>query len=35
MSATRAAAHPRKKFPDFCIGGVGKKVLLKVPPVAE
>jgi hypothetical protein len=35
MSATRAAARPRKKFPDFCIRGVGKKVLLKAAPVAE
>ena len=35
MSATWAAAHLRKKFPHFCIGGVGKKVLLKTPPVAK
>jgi len=35
MSATWAAAGLRKKFPHFCIGGVGKKVLLKAPPVAE
>jgi hypothetical protein len=35
MSAPWAAAHLRKKFPHFCIGGVGKKVLLKAPPVAE
>ena len=35
MSATWAAAHLRKKFPHFCAGGVGKKVLLKAPPVAK
>ena len=35
MSATWAAAHLRKKFPHFCVGGVGKKVLLKTPPVAK
>ena len=35
MCATWAAAHLRKKFPHFCIGGVGKKILLKTPPVAE
>ena len=35
MSATWTAAHLRKKFPHFCIGGVGKKVLLKTPPVAK
>jgi hypothetical protein len=35
MCATRAAAHLRKKFPHFCAGSVGKKVLLKTPPVAK
>src|SRR6476646_12214457 len=35
MSATWAAAGLRKKFPNFCIGGVGKKVLLKAPPIAK
>ena len=35
MSATWAAAGLRKKFPHFCIGGVGKKVLLKAPPIAK
>ena len=35
MSATWAAACIRKKFPHFCIGGVGKKVLLKAPPIAK
>jgi hypothetical protein len=35
MSATWAAAHLRKKFPHFCVSGVGKKILLKAPPVAE
>ena len=35
MSATWAAAHLGKKFPHFCSGGVGKKVLLKAPPVAK
>ena len=35
MSATWAAAHLRKKFPHFCIGGVGQKILLKAPPIAE
>jgi hypothetical protein len=27
--------HFGKKFPHFCIGGVGKKVLLKTPPIAK
>jgi hypothetical protein len=35
MCATWAAAGLRKKFPHFCIGGVGKKVLLKAPPIAK
>ena len=35
MCATGAAAGLRKKFPHFCIGGVGKKVLLKAAPVAK
>ena len=35
MSATWTATGLRKKFPHFGIGGVGKKVLLKAPPVAE
>ena len=35
MCATGAAAGLRKKFPHFCIGGVGKKVLLKAPPIAK
>jgi hypothetical protein len=35
MCATWTAAHLRKKFPHFCSGGVGKKILLKTPPVAE
>ncbi len=35
MSATGAAAHFREEFPDFCAGSVGKKILLKTPPVAE
>lgn len=33
LSATGAAAHLREEFPHFCIGSVGKKVLLKAPPV--
>ena len=35
MSATWAAADLRKKFPHFCSGGVGKKILLKTPPIAK
>jgi hypothetical protein len=35
LSATRADVHFGKKFPHFCIGGVGKKVLLKTPPIAK
>ena len=35
MSAAWAAAHLRKKFPHFCIGGVGQKILLKTPPIAK
>ena len=35
MCATGAAAHLREEFPHFCAGSVGKKVLLKTPPVAE
>ena len=35
MRATGATAHLREEFPDFCAGCVGKKVLLKTPPVAE
>jgi len=35
MSAHRAAAHLREKFPHFGVGGVGKKVLLKTPAVAK
>ena len=35
LSATGAAAHLREEFPHFCTGSVGKKVLLKTPPVAE
>jgi hypothetical protein len=35
MSAAWAAAHLRKKFPHFCVGGVSEKIFLKAPPVAE
>ena len=35
VSATGATAHFREEFPHFCTGSVGKKVLLKTPPVAE
>src|SRR4249919_686907 len=35
MSATWTAAHLRKKFPHFCIGGIGQKILLKAPPIAK
>jgi hypothetical protein len=35
MCATWVAAHLWKKFPHFCAGSVGKKVLLKAPPVAK
>jgi hypothetical protein len=35
MRATWAAVHFRKKFPHFCSGGVGKKILLKTPPIAK
>ena len=35
LSATGAAAHLREEFPHFCAGSVGKKVLLKTPPVAK
>jgi hypothetical protein len=35
MSATWATPGLREKFPNFCIGGVGKKVLLKTPPIAK
>jgi hypothetical protein len=35
LSATGAAAQLREEFPHFCTGSVGKKVLLKTPPVAE
>jgi hypothetical protein len=35
VSATGAAVHLREEFPHFCTGSVGKKVLLKTPPVAE
>jgi hypothetical protein len=35
MFVTWAAAHPRKEFPQFCSGGVSKKVLLKSSPVAK
>jgi hypothetical protein len=35
VSATGATAHFREEFPHFCAGSVGKKVLLKTPPVAE
>jgi hypothetical protein len=35
MFATWAAVPFRKKFPHFCTGGVGQKVLLKAPPIAK
>ena len=35
MSDSLAAAQLRKKFPHFCVGGVGKKILLKAPPIAK
>jgi hypothetical protein len=35
MCTTGAATHLREKFPHFCTGSVGKKVLLKAPPVAK
>ena len=35
MSATWAAVDFRKKFPHFFSGGVGKKILLKTPPIAK
>jgi hypothetical protein len=35
MSATWTAAGLRQKFPHFCISGIGQKILLKTPPVAE
>jgi hypothetical protein len=35
MSATRTTAHLRKKFPHFCAGGVGQKILLKAPPIVK
>jgi len=35
MSATGTAAHLRKKFPHFCIGGIGQKILLKAPPITK
>jgi hypothetical protein len=35
MCATGTAAHLWEKFPHFCAGSVGKKVLLKAPPVAK
>jgi hypothetical protein len=28
-------AHLRKRFPQFCGGGIGKKILLKASPFAE
>ena len=35
MSATWTASHLRKKFPHFCIGGIGQKILLKATPIAK
>ena len=35
VNATRAAAHFREQFPHLCAGGVGKKILLQAPSVAE
>jgi hypothetical protein len=35
MGATWTTAHLRKKSPNFCIGGVSKKILLKTPPIAK
>ena len=35
MSATWTAALLRKKFPHFCIGGIGQKILLKASPIAK
>jgi hypothetical protein len=33
--STWAAANLRKKFPDFSVSGIGKKILLKAPAIAE
>jgi uncharacterized protein YktB (UPF0637 family) len=33
--STWAAAGLRKKFPDFYVGVVGKKIFLKAPAIAE
>ena len=35
MKATSTVAGLRKKFPNFCIGGVSQKVLLKTSPIAK
>ena len=35
MGATWTTAQLREKFPHFCIGDVGEKILLKTPPIAK